>query len=204
MLRAPQAAGTQGDILSPGVPAEPVPAEAGGAGPAPAAGPGSGNVGSKGPLASEPPAQSGRCCRPGDPGQALGPCRASLGGAGGAQSRLRSRASSSQACRVGPVRQAPGVWHHQDGCAPAFRGDSAHPPSPAWTSPGAMHHRGGDKAWRGEGTSTTVWSPGPGPWGLGAPGGHCVQAGPALQSHSQSCLGPTLELEPAQPPAHTL
>lgn len=63
--RAPQAAGTQGDILSPGVPAEPVPAEAGGAGPAPAADPGSGNGGSKGPLASAPPAQSGQCCRPG-------------------------------------------------------------------------------------------------------------------------------------------
>lgn len=39
---------------------------------------------------------------------------------------------------------------------------------------------------------------------LGAPGGPCVQAGPALQSRSQSCLGPALELEPARTPAHTL
>ena len=39
---------------------------------------------------------------------------------------------------------------------------------------------------------------------LGAPGGPCVQAGPALQSRSQSCLGPALKLEPARTPAHTL
>ena len=72
--RAPQAAWTQGDILSPGDPAEPMPAEAGGAGPAPAAGPGSGNGGSKGPLASAPPAQSRRCCRaPRAPASGPGP-----------------------------------------------------------------------------------------------------------------------------------
>ena len=103
------------------------------------------------------------------PGQALGPCRARV--SRGPQSRQRSRPPSSQACRVGPVPQAPDVWRHQDGCAPAFRGDSAHPPSPAWTSPGVMHHRGRDKAWGGEGTSTTVWSPGPGPRGAGSPWG---------------------------------
>ena len=159
--RAPQAAWTQGDILSPGDPAEPMPAEAGGAGPAPAAGPGSGNGGSKGPLASAPPAQSRRYCRaPRAPAPWPGPGSLQSPRALGApQSGQRSRPASSRPSPVGPVQQAPGVWLHQDGCAPAFRGDNTHPPSPAWTSPGGMHHRAGDKAWGGEATSKTVWEP---------------------------------------------
>lgn len=78
---------------------------------------------------------------------------------GAPQSRQRIRPASSRPSPVGPVQQAPGIWLHQDCCAPAFRGNSAHPPSPAWTSPGGMHHRAGDKAWGGEATSKTVWEP---------------------------------------------
>ena len=105
--RAPQAAWTQGDILSPGDPAEPMPAEAGGAGPAPAAGPGSGNGGSKGPLASAPPAQSRRYCRaPRAPAPGPGPGSLQSPRALGApQSGQRSRPASSRPSPVGPVQQ---------------------------------------------------------------------------------------------------
>ena len=208
--RAPQAAWTQGDILSPGDPAEPMPAEAGGAGPAPNAGPGSGNGGSKGPLASAPPAQSRRYCRaPRAPAPGPGPGSLQSPRALGApQSGQRSRPASSRPSAVGPVQQAPGVWLHQDGCAPAFRGDNTHPPSPAWTSPGGMHHRAGDKAWGGEATSKTVWEPlgvtvsrqGPPcspaaspawapPWSSSQPGSLPTPSRPGLQSMGSLRVG---------------
>ena len=173
-----------------------MPAEAGGAGPAPAAGPGSGNGGSKGPLASAPPAQSGRCCRPGAWARPWVPAEP------------ESRGGLNLGRGAGPPAHRPAGLGQ---C-----GSSRRLAPPGWLCPGvqgrqrpsslpSMDLPRGDASQRkrqGLGRRDLHDSLDPGGW---EPLGVTVsRQGPALQSHSQSCLGPTLELEPAQPPAHTL
>lgn len=76
----------------------------------------------------------------------------------------------------------------------------AHLPSPAWPSPGVMQHRRGTEAWRGDGTSKTVWSPGPGPRQV--TGGHSAPAGacPELLQPVLSGLRPGARASPSPAP----